>query len=269
MAAIRKYPRTQHIEGSRMQPGDEDLAAMPFARLAGRHVIVEEKLDGANAALSFDERGELLLQSRGHFLTGGARERHFDLFKSWARCHQARLRAVLGSRYVVYGEWLFAKHTIFYDCLPHYFMEFDVLDRERDVFLATPERHELLRGLPLASVPVLHAGPLSVLAQLRGLLGPSRYKSKAWREQMRQAAASGESARWGSVERAVSETDRSDLAEGLYVKVEEEGQVRGRFKWVRADFLTTVIESASHWLDRPIVENGLAEGVDIFDTELA
>ena len=27
---IRKYPRTPHLEGSRLQPGDEDLSQIPF-----------------------------------------------------------------------------------------------------------------------------------------------------------------------------------------------------------------------------------------------
>jgi predicted kinase len=53
-----------------VQPGDEDLACVPFSELTGRHVVVEEKVDGANAAISFDARGCLWLQSRGHFLTG-------------------------------------------------------------------------------------------------------------------------------------------------------------------------------------------------------
>ena len=40
---------------------------MPFASLAGRHLVVEEKLDGANAGICFDETGRLWLQSRGHW----------------------------------------------------------------------------------------------------------------------------------------------------------------------------------------------------------
>ena len=128
---IIKYPRTLHIEGSRLQPGDEDLgSATPFAHIAGRHLVVEEKMDGANSAISFDADGQLLLQSRGHYLTGGPRERHFALFKQWAGTLAGALWERLGSRYVMYGEWLYAKHTVFYDALPHYFMEFDILDRE-------------------------------------------------------------------------------------------------------------------------------------------
>ena len=63
---IHKYPRTPHIEGSRLQPGDEDLSQIPFSAIAGKNLVIEEKCDGANSAISFDENGELLLQSRGH-----------------------------------------------------------------------------------------------------------------------------------------------------------------------------------------------------------
>ena len=53
MHLIQKYPRTRHIEGSRLQPGDEDLEAVPFRDIAGRHLVVEEKIDGANCGISF------------------------------------------------------------------------------------------------------------------------------------------------------------------------------------------------------------------------
>jgi ATP-dependent RNA circularization protein (DNA/RNA ligase family) len=152
---LHKYPRTHHVEGSRLQPGDEDLAQVPFSALAGRHLVVEEKLDGANAALSFDASGRLWLQSRGHFLTGGARERHFNLFKQWANENAAALHAALGARYVLYGEWLYAKHTIFYDRLTSWFLEFDLLEIETGRFLSTERRRALLAGAPVASVPVL------------------------------------------------------------------------------------------------------------------
>ena len=38
MDAILKSPRTRHIQGSRLQPGDEDLEAVPFSELRGRHL---------------------------------------------------------------------------------------------------------------------------------------------------------------------------------------------------------------------------------------
>ena len=80
---IIKYPRTPHIQGSRLQPGDEDLRQRRFIEIEGRNVVLEEKIDGANSAISFTDEGELRLQSRGHFLVGGAREKHYDLMKQW------------------------------------------------------------------------------------------------------------------------------------------------------------------------------------------
>jgi hypothetical protein len=263
--ALHKYPRTPHIEGSRLQPGDEDLDSVPFAAVAGRHLVVEEKLDGANTGLSFDSTGRLRLQSRGHFLDGGPRERHFNLFKQWAASHQAALWDALGSRYLVYGEWLYAKHTAFYDCLPHYFVEFDVLDQTTGTFLSTDRRRALLRDLPIVSAPVLRRGPMRSLAELLALIGPSRYKSAHWRDALRQVCRT----HGLDAERMARETDPSDLMEGLYLKVEEQGQVVARYKYVRADFLTTVLDSGTHWLNRPVVPNQLAAAVDLFASSIS
>lgn len=260
MQQIHKYPRTPHISGSRLQPGDEDLSQLPFAEIADGHLVVEEKVDGSNAAVSFSDDGSLMLQSRGHYLTGGPRERQFDLMKSWASCHETALRNVLGARYVMYGEWAFAKHTIFYDALPHYFLEFDVLDRETGAFLSTPRRTALLDGAPVCPVTVLHAGAVQHEKALRDMVGASRHKSPRWRDGLAAAAEEGGVA----VERAGRKTDPSDDMEGLYVKIEDDVQVLGRAKFVRHSFATSVVESETHWLDRPIIRNGLVPGVDIF-----
>lgn len=255
---IIKYPRTPHIQGSRLQPGDEDLRQRPFSDIAGRHVVLEEKIDGANSAISFTDEGELRLQSRGHFLTGGYRERHYDLMKQWGAVHKDRLYEVLGCRYVMYGEWMYAKHTIYYDLLPHYFMEFDVLDRESGRFLDTSSRHQLLAELPICSVPVLAAGTFGSTEEILKYLGNSNYISDQHIEHVREDAENlGLDA-----DRVCRETDASRTMEGIYIKVEENGEVVDRMKYVRASFLQTVEESQSHWLDRPIVPNRITKSIE-------
>ena len=257
---LRKYPRTRHLVGSRLQPGDEDLASVPFRDLVGRHVVVEEKMDGANCAFSFGPDAALRLQSRGHYLLGGPRERHFDLFKRWANHHADRLIDAIADRYVVYGEWLYAKHTVFYDALPHYFMEFDVLDLATDTFLDTPRRAELLRGLPLVPVKVLFSGKLDDEAQLRAMLGPSNFVTPQAPEALHAAALR---LRLDPAQ-VLAQSDVTGLMEGLYVKVEEDGVVAERLKFVRRDFVTRVEQSEGHWQERPIVPNVLADGADLF-----
>lgn len=256
---IYKYPRTRHTEGSRLQVGDM-ADDKPIKDLKGQPLIVEEKLDGANSAVSFDADGGLLLQSRGHYLTGGGRERHFALLKTWAAAHAHVLHPVLGYRFVMYGEWMYAKHTVFYDRLPHYFMEFDVLDRDTGAFLSTAARKVLLTGLPVMPVPVVHQGEVTSVGHLNSMVSPSLYKSAGWRDALAVAAE-----RSGSRPDMVDQqTEDSDLAEGLYLKQEDAGQVLDRFKFVRADFLQAIEAGDGHWHDRPILPNALADGVDIF-----
>ncbi|MET0133464.1 MAG: RNA ligase family protein [Kibdelosporangium sp.] len=252
---LRKYPRTHHLAGSRLQPGDEDMNSVAFAGIRDRFLVVEEKLDGANTAVSFGADGTLRLQSRGHYLTGGPRERQFGPFKAWAASIQHDLFARIGDRHVVYGEWMYAKHTVFYDALPHYFCEFDVLDRATGTFLSTARRRELLDGLAISSVPVLHSGSVASLRELTSLAGPSTCRTPHWR------AALLEAARQSGVDpdRATTETDMHEEMEGLYIKVETADAVAERCKWVRPTFLTAVLDSGSHWADRPIVANRLAD----------
>lgn len=255
---MHKYPRTPHVEGSRLQPGDEDLSQIPFDAIRGRHLVIEEKCDGANSAVSFDAHGKLLLQSRGHYLTGGYRERHYNLMKQWASAHGDKLFELLGTKYIMYGEWVYAKHTIFYDALPHYFLEFDILDRETGVFLDTPTRHEMLKNTSVVSVPVLGEGQYRTKDEMLKLLSPSRFVTGNQRQNLYDAAV-----KLGlNPEKSCNETELSGMMEGLYIKVEEDGQVIDRMKFVRAAFLQCVDFSETHWLDKPIIPNQLAVPIE-------
>jgi hypothetical protein len=258
---IAKYPRTPHLEGSRLQPGDHDLEQVPLESLRGTYCVVEEKLDGANAGISLDEHGRIRLQSRGHFLEGGPREKHFDLFKQWARTHEAALASRLADGVTLYGEWLYAKHTMFYDRLPHYFMEFDIRDAT-GAFWSTQRRAEHLAGAPIVPVPVVWRGVVNRPQDLPKLIARSLYKSETWQASLRDAASNA----GVDPDRCAIETDASELAEGLYIKVEDPdtGLVLGRYKWIRASFQAAILESGSHWQSRPIIANGLADGVDLF-----
>jgi len=257
---MRKYPRTQHIRGSRFQHGDHDMEAVPWEELEGKHLVVEEKMDGANCGISFTPEGELLLQSRGHYLRGGPREKHFALLKQWASSRQEELFCVLGDRYIMYGEWLFAKHTFFYDALPHYFMEFDVLDTLTDEFLSTAARDSLLAGgaykTPTWPVKVLAAGQFGSLKELQSLITRSYFITD---ERILNLNNAAEAAGVVATE-AWKHTDPSELMEGLYVKWEEGAVVKGRYKFVRGTFTSAILDQETHWHDRPIIQNRLEPG---------
>src|SRR5262249_41895573 len=150
--------------------------------------------------------GQLYLQSRGHFLSGGVREKHFDLFKQWATAHSWCLWERFGDRYALFGGWVYGQPHLFYHALAGHFLWFDVLDLEEDRFLTTSQRRHWMRGLPIVSAPVLYRGRATTLDHLLSLLGPSRYKSPSWREALVEACAE----QGIGPEQAWKETDTSD-----------------------------------------------------------
>lgn len=261
MEQIYKYPRTRHLEGSREQLGDEDLKCIKLNEIKGKYLVLEEKVDGANCGISFNGDGKMFLQSRGHFLSGGYGERQFDLWKLWAGCFEDRLRCLLGNRYIMYGEWLYAKHTVFYDRLPHYFLEFDIFDKEKQRFFSTRKRREFLSEAPfIHSVRVLTQGYFKTLGDIEKWIGPSLFISgKPEQSFLAQCKKSGADSGL-----ATRQTDLSGIMEGIYIKVEDGDYVTERLKFVRGSFLNTILDSESHWLDRPIIANRLADGVDLF-----
>jgi hypothetical protein len=182
------------------------------------------------------------------------------MLKQWAAVHQDALYYVLGSRYIMYGEWMYGKHTFFYDALPHYFFEFDVFDTETKRFLDTPSRKALLYGgdvrAPVEQVLVLKSGEFLHIDDMRALVERSNFITDARLENLRLAA---EAARV-PYEDALSHTDPSTDMEGLYVKWEEDGEVKGRYKFVRESFTNSILDQDEHWLARPIIQNRLLPG---------
>ena len=184
---MHKYPRTRHLEGSRLQPGDEDLEQRAVrASSRGRLLVVEEKLDGANAARQLRRRRHAAgCRAAATSSTGGAREKHFDLFKQWAQPRTRRAaRACSATATSLYGEWLYAKHTVFYDRCRTTSSSSTSSTRETGAFLSTraPAR-AARRRCRWSSVPVLHEGRARAPAtQLTALVGRSLYKSADWRE---------------------------------------------------------------------------------------
>jgi hypothetical protein len=208
--------------------------------IADESLIVEEKIDGTNVGLHFSQASELVLQCRGHLINEGTHPQ-YDLFKQWAAVKRRALEECLEDRYILFGEWVYARHSIHYRQLAHYFFEFDIYDKADAVFLDLARRSEILEGTGIQTVPVLHQGSIDQI-QLERLIGPSAYDSHF------------ENPR----------TNRPDhLMEGLYLRTEALGVVTGRAKLVRPEFVEKIKQS-EHWQHQQMVPNLLADGVSIW-----
>jgi hypothetical protein len=247
-----KLPRTQHIESSGLSsPLDPEV--MQFSRLAGEFLTVEEKLDGTGVSIFFDNDLRLQIYHRGSPATG----KEFHRLHYWARLHHDDLFDLLEDRYILFGEWMLYKHAIFYDRLSTYFFESDMYDRKNEIWLSTFARTSLLAKHDyIRSVPVLAAFKPTKLSQLTDLVKRSMYQSEHWRELLWNKS---EKEGW-ELKPLLDQCDQSDLAEGLYIKHEDENKVIGRYKYVRPQFVQNIIDSNSHLIDREPFHNISVQG---------
>lgn len=235
-----KYPRTPHLAGSTGTSDDKRLGKEDTTSiLSDPSLIVEEKVDGTNVGLHFSD-GKLVHQCRGHEITPGMHPQ-YDLFKQWATVKRDVFEKMLGEQFIIYGEWLYAKHSIHYQQLPHYFFEFDMLDKQSGDFLTLDRRLEKLDGTGIETVPVVHRGTISE-KNLHGLIGESKFGA--------------------SFENPFSGTT-DNLMEGLYLRTEDGEKVTSRSKIVRPEF-TEKIKQSAHWQYEKMVPNELADDADIW-----
>jgi hypothetical protein len=237
------YPKTLHLQGSGTKT--DRLDAIDFQSLAGKNMVIEEKIDGMAVGIFCPRPGCYTIGHGGEIIE---QDPLVGRLRAWLS--GSGIDSVLEDRYVLYGEWMLAKHNIFYDRLPHYFIEYDLYDRERQCFLTTADRQALL-GAKVSSVPVLWSGTIHTGMELTELITRSAYQSSQWLELLETAIRQNSQ----SLAQVLQQTDQSDLMEGAYCKIEEEGQVTGRYKWIRASFIECIMSSNSHWRARSIIEN--------------
>lgn len=261
-----KYPRTEHLQGSKKLDQDSHFSShkndegIAFEFLS-HQIVVEEKMDGIGLGFGF-ENGQLYIQHRGHIypsavLRLGNLPFYIQDFYHWLLDYETLYYTVLEERYVLFGEWLKYKHTIFYNALPCYFMEYDIYDRNNDFFLSTPEREKLLVNYrqDIFSVAVLQTGDSLRLEDIKSLLLNKQYsigKNHNWKNQLDTLIKKGNFTPISIYQ----ETLNDNLFEGFYIKTENQIAVTGRYKWIRKSFMDIVLKN-DHWKNRKVITNTL------------
>lgn len=215
-----KYPKTYHLAGSK---GIEDTDSVPFSAILNTKLVIEEKVDGSCVGIAFDQ-GKPIIKHRNQDVRG----EQWDLLKAWVSEHEEELYDKLEERYIMYGEWLYARHTISYDCLPSYFLEYDIFDTLSGKFLSTPNRKLLLANTSVTSVKVLATECFRIPQDIVKLFGQSNYRLNG-------------------------------PMEGLYLKLEDSEKVVSRYKYIDKGFLDQILSSGTHWMSRTLVKNLLGD----------
>ncbi len=112
----------------------------------------------------------------------------------------------------------------------------------------------------MVSVPILARGLGRSLLPVTQFIRKSLYQTLDWENALLNLAQE----RGLDGAQILSETFSNPIAEGVYIKVEQNGKTVDRLKWVDHTFLNSIMDSGTHWLNRPIIPNLLAPEIDIF-----
>ena len=163
---FNKFPSTPYIEvdNSTVIRTDKILSEEEVRKFLSNEIYVEEKIDGANLGISFNDKGECLLQNRGDYLYSPL-EGQWSPLKKWLSINEDNIFGSLTDEYILFGEWCYATHSIKYDSLPDWFIAFDIFDKKENKFFSVQRRNEILEKMRLQKVPMLGKGKYS-LSQL-------------------------------------------------------------------------------------------------------
>ena len=105
----------------------------------GENIVIQEKIDGSNASIRYDEESDTLkaFSRRLELNSDNTLDGFWDYVQSLS---VPRFKEVLGSRYIIFGEWMGAKHAIKYpkDVYGKFWM-FDVWDTQIEQYLPYEE----------------------------------------------------------------------------------------------------------------------------------
>ncbi|KAI0789376.1 ATP dependent DNA ligase [Abortiporus biennis] len=221
---LLKFPRTEHLIDLGAATSDDLISPHALSFLSSRpgsRVVITEKVDGANMGFSLSsDRTQILIQNRSHYVNSATHDQ-FKKLGLWVDSHRQDLYGILdrdpyfAQRYILYGEWMAATHSVSYNALPDWFLAFDLFDRGTQSFVDRERLEKLVEGTGIHLVPLLRhydTGDMVTEEELKEMI------------QQKSNLTDGR-------------------LEGVYVKVEGGGKVLTRGKVVRGDF----IAGNEHW----------------------
>jgi hypothetical protein len=224
---IYKFPVTPHLAilGKTIIRDDKVMSRPEREEFLSHELVVEEKVDGANLGISFDECGSVKCQNRGAHLespfTG-----QWKKLPEWLSSKADLFLDVLNDQYILFGEWLYAQHSVYYDRLPDCFLGFDIFDKHERKFFSSQRRDSMFQSLSICQAPFMAGGHFSLHA-LSALLSKSLV----------------------SVE----------PSEGLYLRYDDGDWLGQRAKLVRPKFVQSI---EKHWARSGIRPNRLIHQIN-------
>ena len=214
-----KFPSTPHLAalGNNDVRDDKCFSDAERENFLSHKITIEEKIDGANLGISFDSNGDVFFQNRGSKITEFSGQ--WKKLQYWYMQYADFLFDSLSDQYILFGEWCYAKHSVFYDSLPDLFVAFDIFDKKTGSFFSVKRRNTFLNGSGIFMVPFVAEGYFTFEA-LKNMTFISSFGH--------------------------------ENAEGIYCRIDNADWLIQRAKLVRPAFRQTIEE---HWSRQTICKN--------------
>lgn len=159
-----KYPRMLRLPLEKERRSSKRYATdTDIKELLSCEVVIDEKLD--DSAVSFSKEGNDIVAygKRNEIMRNGVlknRTKPYILLDKWYWENIENLQQIPDG-YTMFGAWMYAKHTVFYDKLPDYWLFFDIFNGKEFIFL-TDEWSDIAEKVDLLAVPSLEIGELTI-----------------------------------------------------------------------------------------------------------
>jgi hypothetical protein len=164
------YPRIAHLLPGRGTRDDLVLGAGEVRRLFAEPVIVEEKLDGANVRVWWEDGWFRCSLRSGE---GGLdRAGQLGPLRAWLGDRVDQLAHLLAGDRVLFAEWLLLEHSIHYSALPSYLVGLDVWEPVRG-WVDVESRDGLLAVAEIPAPPEVFRGVVGGIERLEAMVGDS------------------------------------------------------------------------------------------------
>jgi len=147
MKNLYKYPRTKHFPWSKGITSDDKILK-DLSSFEGKEIVVLEKYDGENCNLYNNYIHARSLDSKNH------------VSRNWVKKFHSEIKHNIPKDFRICGENLFAKHSIYYENLPSFFLCFSIWDK--NICLNWDDTIEYADMLGLDLVNTLYRGIFDV-----------------------------------------------------------------------------------------------------------
>ena len=153
---MSKYPRTYHFNFSKGVTNDDRIAES-ISNLIGKEIVITEKLDGSNTAMT---SGGVYGRSHAEFTRNPWDVKSWEIYNT--------IKKDIHDGLFLFGEGMYGIHSITYNNLKSYFYLFGV--RDNNIWVSWDKVEEYSYLLDIPTVPVLFKGILNTEDELKNMI---------------------------------------------------------------------------------------------------